>query len=385
MHERRPRRTLTTQARPREAASVVVLLLLAACGASPTQATVTRRLAGQRTPGVFVSPSAYEHFLRGEIAASRGQWAEAATAYRMALASGEEDPLLDARLAIALERLGQHESADEVLARALALDADAEAVHLARAEIALVRGDATAAIAAFERARTSAPASETGALRLAAVLRETGAARRADAVLAQLAREGGPAGATAARARLSAALAGGDVDATADAALALLRIAPAHARDVREAAQRALDAGRAALAARVVAALPARDADLRLRIDIALANGESDAAEGLLAIAAPDALGGHVATARLWLRAGRADRALELARDAAVREPGPAARQLLGDAALAAGHPDEAADAYARVRPDAAEWPNATRGLAEALRRAGLPALAVDVHAQMQP
>ncbi len=384
MHERRPRRALTLRARPRNTASCAFLLLLAACGAAPTQATVTRRLAGQRTPGVFVSPSAYEHFVRGEIAASRGRWAEAAAAYRLALASGEEDALLHARLAIALERLGQREGADEVLARAFALDADAEALHLARGEIALVRGDTNAAITAFERARASAPESEAGALRLATVLREAGAAQRADAVLAQLAREGGPAGATAARARLAAALAGGDVDATADAALALLRIAPAHARDVREAAQRALDAGRAALAARLVAALPAREADLPLRVDVALANGDFDAAEGLLAIAAPDALGGHVATARRWLRAGHADRALELAREALRREPGPAAQHLLGDAALAVGHPDEAADAYARIRRDAAEWPDATRGLAEALRRAALPALAVDVRARLQ-
>jgi tetratricopeptide (TPR) repeat protein len=358
-----------------------VLLLLAACGAAQSSATVTRRLAGQRTRGVFVSPSAYEHFVRAELAATRAQWAEAATAYRQALASGEQDSLLYGRLAIALEHLGQHDDADEVLTRALSLDPDAEAAQLARGEIALARGDTSAAIAAFERARTSAPESESGPLRLAAVLHETGATQRADAVLAQLAREGGPAGATAARARLAAALASDDIDATSDAALALLRIAPARANDVRDAARRALEAGRPSLAARLVAALPPRDADLPLRARVALANGNLDEAEGLLAIAAPEVLGGYVATARLWLSTGRAARALELARDAAAREPGPAAQCLLGDAALAAGLPEEAADAYARIPREAPERAAAESGLVEALRRAALPALADEVRA----
>jgi tetratricopeptide (TPR) repeat protein len=370
--------------RPRSAASFAVLLLLAACGASHTQATVTRRLAGRTTPGVFVSPGAYEHFVRAEYAASLARWAEAAAAYRYALAFGDEDPLLHARLAIALDQVGQRDDADEALARALALDPDAEAAHLARGEIALARGDVRAAIAAFERARASAPESEGAALRLAAVLRDAGALQRADAVLDRLAREGGPAGATAARARFAAALAGSDVEATADAALTLLRIAPARAADVREAATRALDAGRADLAARLVAAMPARDSDLPLRVRVALATGDLDATEGLLAITDPDALGGEVETARLWLGAGRTERALELAREAVRRQPGPAAQRLLGDAALAAGHPDEAAEAYARVRRDAPEWVDACRGLTEALRRAALPGLAADVGGQLQ-
>ena len=46
--------------------------------------------------------------------------------------------------------------------------------------------------------------------------------------------------------------------------------------------------------------------------------------------------------------------------------------------------PDEAAEAYARVRRDAPEWTDATRGLSEALRRAALPALAADVGGQLQ-
>lgn len=384
MHERRPRRPLTAHARPRDAASFAVLLLLAGCGASQTQATVTRRLAGRATPGVFVSPGAYEHFVRAEYAASLARWAEAAADYRYALAFGDEDALLHARLAIALAQLGQHEDADEALARALAQDPDAEAALLAKGEIALSRGDVRAAIAAFERARASAPESESAALRLAAALRDAGAPQRADAVLDRLAREGGPAGVTAARARFAAARVADGVDAMAEAALALLRIAPARATEVRDAARKALDAGRPDLAARLVAVLPTRESDLPLRARIALATGDLDAAEGLLAITPPDALGGEVETARLWLRAGRTARALELARDAARREPGPAAQCLLGEAALAEGHPDEAAEAYARVRRDAAEWTDATRGLAEALRRAALPALAADVRAQLQ-
>ncbi len=361
--------------------AVALLALLTACGAARPETPVARRLGGERTLGVFVSPSAYEWFIRGELAANAARWQEAAAAYRLALASADEDPLVFARLALALERARQPAEADAAIARALAIDPDSEAAYLARGEVAERRGDLRGAVAAFERARTVAPGSEAGPLRLAEILRRIGATKRADAVLDRLAREGGPASATAARARLAAALAGDDAEAAGEAALALLEVAPVRRSDVRDAAARALEAGRIPLAARLVAALPTHDADLALRVRVALARGARDDAEGLLATATPDALGGAVATARLWLATGRADRAYELAREAVALEPGPESECVVGDAALAAGLYDEAATAYARVPRGASGHPAALRGLADALTRASLPALAADVRA----
>lgn len=384
MHERGPldpagRWALT--ARLGRAALLALLggLLLDACTAGRPPGQVARRLGGDRTVGVFVSPMAYEFFVRAEIATEEHRWEDAVQSYRLALAGAEEDPLVLARLAVALARAGRPDDAGEAIARALELDDESEAAFLAEGDIALLRGDRAGAVVAYERAAAVAPSSEEGPMRLAKVLRELGAGRRADAVLARLARRGGPAGATAARARLAAALAADDAEGAGEAALALLRIAPVRAQDVRDAAKLALAGGKIGLAARLVAALPSREADTGLRVRVALARGARGEAEGLLATATPEALGGPVATARLWLEVGRPERAYELAREAVALDGSPESELVAGQAALAAGHPDEAASTFARIPRDVSSSAQARSGLAEALRQAGMPALAAEV------
>ena len=350
--------------------------LLGACAAQSTSTRLARRLGGEHTVGVFVSPTSYELFVRAEVASSEERWGEAVQFYRLALAGAAEDPLVLARLAVALARAGRFEDADAAVARALELDAESEAAFLARGDVALLRDDRAAAVAAYERSTEVAPESEQGPMRLAATLRALGAEGRANAVLARLAQGGGPAGATAARANLAAALAGDDAEAAGEAALALLRVAPANARDVREAATRALAADKVGLAARLIAALPVHEADTALRVRIALARGARSEAEGLLATASPEALGDAADQARLWLAAGRPEQAYELAAGADASRPSPELALLAAEAALAAGRLDDAATRFASLRADDASA--ARDGLAEALRRAGLPALAAE-------
>jgi tetratricopeptide (TPR) repeat protein len=355
---------------------------LGGCVPQGPPAQIARRLGGERTEGAFVSPTSYEFFVRAEVAVEEQRWEAAVQLYRLALAGAEEDPLVLSRLAIALARAGRPADSEAALARALELDPESEAAFLAQGDVALLGDDREAAVAAYERAAAVAPESEEGPLRLAGVLRMLGAAARADAVLARLASRGGPAGATAARARLAAALGSDDAEAAGEAALALLRVAPVRAADVREAAVRALAAGKVGLAARLVSALPRRDADTVLRIRVALARGARGEAEGLLAVAPPEALGGDLEAARLWLAVGQPERAYELAREVAALHPAPDVELVAGQAALAAGSFDEAAAAFARVPGEAGAWPEARRGLAEALRASGLPALAGEVLAR---
>jgi tetratricopeptide (TPR) repeat protein len=354
--------------------------LLAGCGAVAPRPTVARRMGGERHVGAFVSPTSYELFLRAELSAAAGRWEEAVEQYRYALAGAEEDTLVLARLAVALERAGRPDAADEALERAFGLDADAEAALLARAEIADARGRLEEAVAALERAMEVAPASADPPLRLAELLGRMGAGERAFAVLERAAREGdGRSAVTTARLRLRLALARDDARQAGNAALELLRVAPVDAPLVRQAAERALAGGEPLVALRVLEALPERAAAPALRVRAALAAGAPEVAEGLLATTPPDALGGPAAAARLWLAAGRPERALELALEAAAATPGPEAHLAVAAAARALGRADLAARHAALVPAGAAEHEAAVAALAEALADGGHPALGREV------
>jgi tetratricopeptide (TPR) repeat protein len=300
--------------------------------------------------------------------------------YRYALAGAEEDTLVLARLAVALERVGRPDAADEALARAFMLDAESEPALLALAEIAEGRGRSAEAVAALERAFALAPASPDPPLRLAELLGRVGAGERAFAVLERAAREGdGRTAVTTARLRLRLALARDDARQAGSAALDLLRVAPIDAPLVQLAAERALANGEALVALRLLEALPRRAAAPALHVHAALAAGRPEVAEGLLATTPPDALGGAAAAARLWLAAGRPERALELAQEAVAASPCPEAHLAVAAAARALGRADLAARHAALVPPGAAEREAALATLVEALGDGGHPALGREV------
>lgn len=363
----------STRARARASTALVVLVaLLGGCRpAVPTE--VARVVGGERRVGPFVSPYAYEHFLRAELAAAGGDDATAAEEYALARLGPSDDALVAARQAEALDRLGRVERADATLEEARALDPRSEAVALAASRIAERRGDAEAAMREAVRATELAPRSDEAWRRLTELALQT---ERASALLQRLGDD--PA---SLRARLAIA-----IDARnaleAEAALeALQRVAPVRHGEIAEVIELALARGRPAVAAHLAERLVSGSEHAALRIRVWLALGRRVEAEGILASEAPAALGGPRAAAELWLRAGHPDRAAALAQEAAALGD-PRAAVVLAEVRLALGELAEAAALGASVPADLGDAERAELVVREALARAGLPALAAEVEAR---
>lgn len=359
-------------------AGLVLGAVLAGCGASATPAIV-RRVGGERREGVFVSPYSYEMFVRGELAVARDDLRGAAEAFELARAGPDEDPLVLARLADVLDRLGQREEADEILGTGHALDPRSEAIWLAEGDIAVRRGEREHALEAYERAEAAAPASSTSPIALSRLLRRLSADGRADAVLERFIQRNPERGPAVRRARLELALARGDAVAAAEAVTSLLEIAPAERAEVVRAAELALERGRPGLAARLLAAVPASAGDAGLRVRALVESGRAEEAEAILATAAPEVLGGLVGQSRLFLAAGRPDRAAEIADVAVLTDPGPDAWLAAGLAKLSEGRYVEAAPLLSRVPPGVRGFSEARVALATALASQGLAITAAEV------
>ncbi|MBX3250935.1 MAG: hypothetical protein KF901_27405 [Myxococcales bacterium] len=348
---------------------LLALVALSACHtARPT--TVVRVLGGERRPGPFVSPYAYEHFLRAELAAARGDDEAAIEGYARARLGPSDDALVAARLAEAFDRVGRVERADATLAEAEALDPESEAVALARSRIAERRGDGDGALDAAVTAVERAPESDAALGRLGELLARRGASSRALVVLRRVSGHPG-----AARARLTLALTLGDPIAAEEALEALSRLVPTRQAEVEAAVRLALDGGRPALAA-YLARRPGVDAALRLRAE--LAAGLQDEVEGALRVTPSDELGGAAAHAELYLAVDRPDLAAPLA-ESALALGEVEARVSLARARLALGDVSGALEVIAQIPSESADRAESTRLLADALARAGMSGLAAEI------
>ena len=372
------RRLVPLTERATKTGVALVVLFAAACGAAETP-VVVRRIDGERRAGHFVSPFSYEHFIRGEIALAHGDLAHAAEQFELARAGPEEDPLVLARLVEVLDRLDRRAEADEVLRGALQTFPEAETLWLTRGRLAERRGDMRRAIASYERAEAMAPRSELGPIALADLLASNDAPGRADAVLARFVRRAPERSPAALRARMRLALIRGDARTAVRTIRALVRVAPARADEVEEVANAALAEGHPALAASVLDAMPRGLVDPALHVRALAEAGRFDRAEAILAATPADALGGPVTEARLYLAAGMAERADELADAIAITEPGPDVWLVSGLAKLALGRFDEAAARLAKVPRGARGYVEARLALARTLRARSLDALAADV------
>lgn len=382
---------------------VASLALLGACHPA-VPSTVVRVMDGEPREGAFVSPYAYEHFLRAELAAARGDDASAAESYELARLGPSDDALVAARQAEALDRLGRIERADAVLAEAEALDPRSEAVALARSRIAERRGDIELALREAVRATELAPRSTEAWRRLAALLADT---ERATEVLARLGDD-----ALALRARLAIAITRGDAREAEAALEALSRVAPIGRDELARTIELALAEGRVMLASHLAerlaegpdgsvasagsaadgaiasagtaadgAVASAGSAAAALRARAWLAAGRNVEAEGVLSLGSPGAFGGPRAMAELWLAAGRPDRAAELAREA-LSLGDARARVVLAEALVALGEPVAAAEEAARVPPEATDRDEAWAILRRALDDAGAAGLAAELGAR---
>jgi len=288
---------------PQPAAPLIGLLTLAACAYPRPPSEVVRVLDGERERGGFVSPYAYEHFVRAELAVATGDDETAVDEYRMARSSASDDPLLAARLAETLDRLGRPDAAARALEEAEAMDPQSEALWLARARIAQRAGETEAALEALVAAREAAPRSTAPVLALAELLRAGGSEERAAAALSRV--EGSDLATL--RARLALATHRRDAARLAEVSEQLLQRAPLHADDVRAAIQVALSEDRPNLALRLARALHPED-DLALLVRCHLAAGDRAGLRELLASVDARRVG-EVALARHWLEAGDPARA----------------------------------------------------------------------------
>ena len=351
-------------------------LALTACGAFGTP-TITRTVGGESRPGIFVSPFSYEHFVRGELAEIRGDLREAAEEYRLARAGPEDDPMLIARLADVLDRLGREEEALSLLEQGDDMDPDDETIWLTRGRIHQRHGRTDEAAAAFGRAASAAPSSEAGPIALAALMRERGEGAEADAVLERYLSRARGAG--AARARLALAIEHDDPVAAAEAVRSLLEAAPARGEEVRAAATTALEGDQPELALRLLAALPEDPEDRGLRLSAMLAAHDHAAAEGLLAGWMPRGPVELVEVAEGYLAIGRHERALELGEVATSTGGGAPARLVVGRALRAAGRRGAAAEVLGTIEPGSRAWPEGPIELALAMRDLGRPASAAEL------
>jgi hypothetical protein len=336
---------------------------------------VTRTVGGETRHGVFVAPPQYESFVRGELAASSGDWRAAADAYQLARGSGDDDVVLCAHLADALDHLGDRAHADEALAHGEALDAHAEVVWMMRGTIAERHGEADAAIEAYGHAHDAEPASEAPVLALARLL---DAARAATLLADYVAHASSPLGAT--RAALALALARGDVAGLADAANQLARLAPAHTDEIEAAVRALMTRGDVIVAEHLLARLPDEVVDRELAIDVATRAGDRSGAERWLAVPTDERPAALVRDARHWLALGDAARAEELAQVALTDDGSSSeATLVLAHARLLGGDAATAAAMFASIAPGSTAYDEAQAGLADALAAGGLPALADEV------
>jgi tetratricopeptide (TPR) repeat protein len=365
--------------------SCLIPALACGCGASgsPTAHGAPSPARNAAAPRPFVSPYAYEHFIRAELASARGQHAEAIESYRMALTSGDDEPYLFARLAEACDAAGDARCADEALGEALGLDPESETAWLAAGRIAERRSNPDAAIAAYERAESTTSAPTEATSRLAALLRARGAPERALAVLERASRRGPADASRVLHARLELALARGDGEALERAATAVLAHGAGDAALLRRAADALWRADRSSLAARLLSVFPPSEPDARLRLDVALARADRAHAERILLETPAAWLGGPLPIASAYLQLGLYDKArAQLEEQDGVDDADPNLRALLlGQTLLGLGKPAAAAHALASIPKDSAHHGAAREGLARALSAAGLTALADEVTA----
>lgn len=331
------------------------------------------------------SPYGYEWFMRAELLDARGERTAAIEAYRMALASGDADPYVLARLARAFDAEGDTDAANRSLRSGAELDPSSEAIWLAQGDIARRHGQWEQALAAYEHAEVAAPSSPQGALSASAVLDEAGADARAIAVLERLAERLPQQAQAALQVRAELALAQADLPALLSSAASLAHERRGAALLRRGAAQLAR-AGRPALAIRLLDSLPPSERDLTDSLPLALALQWDRRAELLLDGAALSASQEPLDRAAAYLAMHRPARALEeLARASEARGGDPFRYALLqADAQLAQDQLRSALE-LARIPPASAQYPAANAALGRALQQAGMPALAREVTSRPDP
>ncbi|MGB3052955.1 MAG: hypothetical protein WBB42_18270 [Polyangiales bacterium] len=316
---------------------------------------------GELEHGPFVSAYAYEWFIEGEASASQGRHGEAAMAFENATAAPADDALLMTRLAEEYELSGESRRADRTLTLARRAYPGSPWVALAQGRIAQHRGEERDAIAAFARARETAPGWDAPVIALAEALIVSGHPERASAILLEYL--GSSLYARSERARsvlLDLARRSGDAE-TLGRALALDPHSTPAAR-AREAGKFALENGQPALAARALSAALDTPENVALWLQALMKSGGRAEVASFLVGADSQRLGGLSEHVDLLLEIGKVDRALDLLEFA---EPSPKVEYAKGRALLIDGNYVEAAAVLAEVPFGTASFEAARLAFAE--------------------
>jgi len=360
---------------PRIAASCLAATAIQLAGCWYVTPSLERTVGAERRRGPWIPPSGYEHFVRAELAAERGQLREAIGEYELAR-SGVIDGYLLAREAEAAARLPDVALAERLIDEGLSSDASSEPLLLLRGRLAVERGDLAAAETALRRAHEGAPESPQPVLALAQLLASS--ERSEDAlVLLDAFVASRPLDVPALRALLIRASVAGDVRRASLAALRLVRASPVHRAEVLVAAERALEADDAAVAHAIFRALPYTDAELGLRFRVALAVHDRAECERLVLRTDDGTSEGRLRAAERWIALGDGPRAEEVARTVLVERPTDArAQRLVAHGLFLQRRHARAAEVLVAMGSGTSEDAARQSLLREVLAAAGLPALA---------
>ena len=341
----------------------ILLLIIGAC-APPPPRTVPRVVNGEVEEGPFVSAYAYEWFLAGEIASTKGAHDEAAIAYETALAAPNEDVLVLTRLAVEYEFCGESRRADRMLSRAARDYPESMYVPLARGHILQARQELEDATVAYREAHKLDPNAVEPVVALAELLHRSGHPLRARALLTEHLEFSQTQDSRAAAALLEElALASGDAEALANA-LVVTGQSARHAQGHRRAARLALRLEQPSLAARLMADSLANEQDRVSRVWALLAGGRSKEATRFILERGPALFGGRVRYAELLIEADEPRAAL-----AALESEAPSAhvRYLRGEAQLKMGRYSLAANLLSSIPFGSADFDAARLALADCL------------------
>ncbi len=349
--------------RGRIVVSVVLCAGLLASCRGPALRAMTEQVGGRTIRRPFASAVAYEAYFRAEFAASRGRWDDALRQLSLAATADPSDPWLPARTVEIQLRAGRHGPALDAAREAVRDFPEAAVAWLALGEARIAAGDREGATAAFSRALGLAPGDPEVR---SSVARAQGAG--ADAVARAME--------TAPDARV------GDRTVAQRLALDPMRDDRPTLRTVRwDRAQRAFERMAwpevEALLGPIVRNDPRATRERLLLIEARVRDGRLRDAARLVATVSTSSGSDGVRPgdrARLWLRAGRAELAVEEAERAVRLSPDDgAARGVLGAALLQAGALARGLTVLAEIGPTAPQFAEARIVAADGLRRIGHP------------
>jgi tetratricopeptide (TPR) repeat protein len=365
---------------------VVGAVVLGGCAGrmpEPKSPTMVRSFRGTLVPGYYVSPGAYEHYVRAQLLSNEGRAEEAADQLRQAIASDGASAYLRTRLAEELLTLGRIDEAREEIEASLHLDPQFAEAYVDLARVKLRLSDVAGAEVALKRAVDVDHGCEDAYVLLVALYRERGQEARVQETWRELARHV-PTSAAAHHALARAAVARGDWK-TAEAELTRALDLDGNLGEAREELAELYQAeGRTADAVATLADAYDRSGDGKTAeklVRLQMATGRVGEARALVERLEDE--GGGI-DRRLWvgwrwLDARQPDRARLVAESVLKASDAPAAHLLLGRALDVLGQPDEAIAQLGKVPPRASQFVAAQSLIGRLLRDRGRYREAVDV------